>query len=207
MPSTAQKIEKEIKRKRRGKIYFADDFVALGTPEAVKKTLLRLQKSGFLVRVARGIYLYPTVDRKMDLRIIYPTIDDIAKEIARRDKSRIVPTGVYALQILGLVSQVPINIIYHTDGASRKIRVYNQYIYFKHVAPKKIAYKSSTLMLIVSAMKEIGNDNITKEQIEKIKRVLSNTEKEKMLYDINLAPEWIRKVLLQSITNVCGTLI
>ena len=197
MQSTVNKIENDIKRRKRGRIYFADDFTAFGTSEAIKKALFRLEKSGMLVHLAHGIYLYPSIDKKLGLGILYPSVESIAKEIARRDKARIVPTGLYALNVLGLSSQVPTNIVFHTDGAPRKIRVYNQLITFKHVVPKNLAYKSELLMLIVSAFKEIGEHSVSEVHINTVKKVLSQETEENILRDIHLAPVWIRKKIQQ----------
>ena len=199
MQSTVNKIEIDIKRRKRGKIYFADDFSSFGTSEAVKKALFRLEKSGMLVRLAFGIYLYPVIDKKLGLGILYPSVESVAKEIARRDKARIVPTGLYALNVLGLSTQIPTNIVFHTDGAPRKIRVYNQLITFKHVVPKKLAYKSELLMLVVSAFKEIGEYFVSEDQLNTVKKVLSQEPKENILRDMNLAPVWIRKKIQQII--------
>ena len=192
MQSTVNKIENIIKRHRRGKIYFADDFASLGTSEAIKKALLRFEKSGMLVRLAHGIYFYPSIDKKLGLGILYPSVDTIAKEIARRDKARIIPTGLYALNALGLSTQVPTNIVFHTDGAPRKIKIYNQLLTFKHVVPKNLAYKSENFMLVVSALKEIGEQRVTDEDMKIVKKALLNEEKENLMLDINLAPIWIR---------------
>lgn len=199
MQSTVSKIENEIKRRRRGRIYFADDFAPFGTPEAIKKTLLRFEKSGMLIRLAHGIYLYPVIDKKLGLGVLYPSVEDVAREIARRDKARLVPTGVYALNALGLSTQVPTNIVFHTDGAPRKIRIYNQRIVFKHVVPKNLAYKSDVLMLVVSALKEIGEQSITENDLAVIRKALSHEKKEKIIEDIKLAPAWIRKIIQQII--------
>ena len=197
MQSTVNKVEKEIKRRRRGKIYFADDFTSFGTSEAIKKALLRFEKSGMLIRLAHGIYLYPIIDKNLGLGVLYPSVESIAKEIARRDKTRIVPTGLYALNVLGLSTQVPTNIVFHTDGAPRKIRVYNQLITFKHVVPKNLAYKSELLMLVVSAFKEIGEHSVSENHINTVKKDLSQETKENILRDINLALVWIRKKIQQ----------
>jgi hypothetical protein len=199
MQSTVNKIENEIKRRKRGRIYFADDFTALGTSEAIKKALLRFEKSGMLVRLAHGIYLYPAMDKKLGLGILFPGVETVAREIARRDKARIVPTGLYALNVMGLSTQVPTNIVFHTDGAPRKIKVYNQLITFKHVVPKNLAYKSELLMLAVSALKEIGEHSVSENQMDTVKKVLSQETKENVLQDINLAPVWIRKKIQQII--------
>ena len=199
MQSTVSKIELELKRRRRGKIYFADDFTSFGTAEAIKKALLRFEKSGMLIRLAHGIYLYPSIDTKLGLGVLYPSVESIAKEIARRDKARIVPTGLYALNVLGLSTQIPTNIVFHTDGAPRKIKVYNQTITFKHIVPKNLAYKNEILMLVVSAMKEIGEKVLTNNDLTIIQKTLSRETKENILNDITLAPVWIRKKIQQII--------
>ena len=155
------------------------------------------EKSGLLIRLAHGIYLYPIIDKKLGLDVLYPSVESIAKEIARRDKTRIVPTGLYALNVLGLSTQVPTNIVFHTDGAPRKIRVYNQLITFKHVVPKNLAYKSELFMLVVSALKEIGEHSVSENHINTVKKVLSQETKENILRDIDLAPVWIRKIIVQ----------
>ena len=197
MQSTVNKIESEIKRRRRGKIYFADDFTPFGTSEAIKKAMLRFEKSGFLIRLAHGIYLYPSIDKRLGLGILFPSVESVAREIARRDKARIVPTGLYALNVLGLSTQVPTNIVFHTDGAPRKIKVYNQLITFKHVVPKNLAFKSEVLMLTVSAMKEIGEHSISDDDLKIIQKTLLHETKENILNDITLAPVWIRKKIQQ----------
>jgi len=199
MQSTNSQIEKEIRRKRRARIYFASDFVAFGSQEAVKKSLFRLEKSGFLVRLAHGIYLYPKIDKKYGIGILYPTAEDIAKEIAVRDKARIVPTGIYALNALGLTTQVPVNVVFLTDGAPRKIKIYNQKIVFKHVTPKNLAFRSKVLMLVVAAIKEIGKGKLSESELEKIKSVLLHETRENILLDLELAPAWIRKIILSII--------
>ena len=199
MQSTVNKIETEIKRRKKGKIYFVDDFSSFGSSEAVKKALFRLEKLGMLVRLAHGIYLYPAIDKKLGLGVLYPSVETIAKEIARRDKARIVPTGLYSLNVLGLSTQVPANIVFHTDGAPRKIRVYNQLITFKHVVPKNLAYKSELLMLVVSAFKEIGEHSVSENHLNTVKKILSHETKENILRDINLAPVWVRKKIQQII--------
>jgi hypothetical protein len=199
MQSVAKEIEIAIKRRKRGKIYFADDFAKVGSAEAVKKTLMRLSQSGMLVRLAHGIYLYPQIDKKFGLGVLYPSVEAIAKEIARRDHARIVPTGSYALNALGLSTQVPTNIVFATDGTSRKIKVYNQQIIFKHVTPKSLSYRSDLLMLVVYAVKEIGERLLTDEDIKHFREVLSHESKDKIMEDMRLMPVWIQKIIRQII--------
>lgn len=200
MQITINQIENKIKKSKRGKIFFLDDFADLGTPDAIKKSLQRLTNSGLLARLANGIYWYPKKEKELyGIKISgKPTLDEIAKAIAKRDKARIVPTGLHALNLLNLSTQVPVNVVYLTDGTTRKINIGNgKGILFKHTSEvKRLAYKSEYLMLIVSAIREIGKDNITNEQLTIIKGHFSNITKQEFETDIKLIPVWIRKIFL-----------
>jgi predicted transcriptional regulator of viral defense system len=200
MQTTIMQIERKIKSFKRGKIFFLDNFADLGTPETVKKSLQRLTNSGLLVRLANGIYWYPKKEKELyGIKIAgKPTLDEIAKAIAKRDKARIVPTGLHALNLLNLSTQVPANVVYLTDVTPRKITIGNgKGILFKHTSEvKRLAYKSEHLMLIVSAIREIGENNVTAEQLAIIKKHFSYITKQEFETDIELVPVWIRKILL-----------
>ena len=200
MQVAINQIESKIKNFKRGKIFFLDDFAGLGTPDAIKKSLQRLTNSGLLVRLANGIYWYPKKEKELyGIKISgKPTLDEIARAIAKRDKARIVPTGLHALNLLNLSTQVPANVVYLTDGTARKINIgEGKGILFKHTSEvKRLAYKSGYLMLIVSALREIGENNITDEQLAIIKEHFSHITKQEFETDIKLIPVWIRKILL-----------
>ena len=200
MVSVENKIEMSIKKQRRGKLIFANDFSSYGSSEAVFKALQRLQKSGLMMRVAHGIYYYPKINRNKYIKSKYmmPSIDEIAYGIAKRDKIRIVPTGMYALNVLGLSTQVPANAVFITDGAPRHIAVgKGKGILFKHTSEaRSLSYKSKTLMLIVSALREIGEGQVTPQQLEIIKTHFSHITEQELNIDNQLMPIWVRKILL-----------
>jgi predicted transcriptional regulator of viral defense system len=162
----------------------------------VNKAMERLTESGLLIRLAQGIYLYPPIDTRLGLGVLYPTVETIAREIAKRDKARIVPTGVYALNVLGLSTQIPMNVVFLTDGAARKIKIGNgQGIVFKRTVAKNLSYKNAVLMLVVAALKEIGEDNVTNDQLEKIMELISKEKRDDIIADLQLAPAWIKKLI------------
>ena len=200
MQVAINQIENKVRKFKRGKIFFLDDFADLGTPDAIKKSLQRLANSGLLVRLANGIYWYPKKEKELyGIKISgKPTLDEIAKAIAKRDKARIVPTGLHALNLLNLSTQVPANVVYLTDGTARKVNIgEGKGVLFKHTSEvKRLAYKSEYLMLVVSALREIGENNITNEQLAIIKEHFSKITKQEFETDIKLIPVWIRKILL-----------
>ena len=95
--STVNKIEMRLRGKGRGSIVFQQDYADCGTPSAVKSTFHRMYTDGMLVRLAHGIYYYPKEDKEYGLGIIYPSVEDIAQAIAKRDKAKIVPMGAYRI--------------------------------------------------------------------------------------------------------------
>uniref|UniRef100_UPI0040299990 DUF6088 family protein n=1 Tax=Alloprevotella sp. TaxID=1872471 RepID=UPI0040299990 len=196
MESTAKKIENKIRTFKRGKFFFPDDFVGMGTSDTIRQTLQRLTKSGVIIRVAQGIYCYPEIEEKLGLGVIYPSYDQIAEALASRDHARIVPTGEYALNALGLSTQVPMNYVFLTDGQSRKVCISgNKGIQFKNTAPKNLAFKNHLAMLVNSALKSIKKENVTMGQISQIIFLLQKEEKESVLSDLKLMPVWIRKIV------------
>jgi hypothetical protein len=193
--SIVKEIENKLKSGRRGKILFASDFSLFGLPKAVNKAMERLTQSGMLIRLAQGIYLYPQIDTRLGLGVLYPTVETIAREIAKRDKARIVPTGVYALNALGFSTQIPMNVVFLTDGAARKIKIGNgQGIVFKRTVAKNLSYKNDVLILVVAALKEIGEGKVTTEQLTKIKELILKEKQDEIKADLQLAPAWIKKI-------------
>jgi predicted transcriptional regulator of viral defense system len=196
-PQVENRIAEALKTYPKGSILFVDDFLDYGNPESVKKALFRLKEKGVLVRLAHGIYLYPKVDK--ELGVLFPSTEEIAKAIARRDKARIVLTGVQALNKLGLSTQVPMKVVYLTDGASRTVKVGKRTITFKKASPKNLSVKGEISGLVIQALKTIGQNKIDAETIEKIQAILKNEKKENIINDAKLSPAWINKILMQAI--------
>ncbi len=180
-----------------GTIFIPDDFTACGTPDAVRSGLTRLCRNGKLYRFAKGIYYVPLYD-KWDGALREPSLDAVALKIAQRDNARVIPTGAYALNKLGLSTQVPANIIYITDGSARQIKFSEgKSITFRHSNDlSNFAYHSQLMQLAVLAMREIGEKNITEVQKRTIKDIITKhvTEQE-FIHDIVLAPTWIKTIL------------
>jgi hypothetical protein len=196
-PIVEKKISTILKKYPKSSVLFVDDFLDYGNSESVKKALLRLKEKEILVRLAHGIYLYPKVDK--ELGVLFPSTEDIAKAIARRDKARIVLTGVQALNKLGLSTQVPMKVVYLTDGAARSIKVGKRTITFKKTSPKNLLAKGEISSLVIQALKTIGQSKVDDKTLLKIQTLLKKEKSENILNDAKLAPAWINKILIKSI--------
>ena len=199
MLSIEYRIITSISKRGRGTIISPLDFASYGDSKAVQKAFERLIASKRLIRVARGIYCYPKIDKVLGLGILYPTFEEIAAAIAKRDKARIVPTGVYALNKLGLSTQLPMNIVYLTDGSPRKVKLQGERgIEFKHTAKKNLAFQNDFAMLLTFALREIGENNLTEEQLTHIRQLIKDVTLETIKKDFTLIPAWIRKIILSA---------
>jgi hypothetical protein len=197
MQSIDDKVIVKISKAKRGSLFFIDDFLSFGSAKAVAKALERLVEKGDVNRVARGIYARLEIDPI--LGELKPTTETIAQAIAKRDKARIVPTGTLALNALGLSTQVPMNVVYLSDGAARKIDLGRRKIIFKKSAPKNLAAIGKISRLVIQALKEIGKDKISQKEIDIILEKLAKEEPYRLEHDIKLAPEWIRIIMRKAV--------
>jgi RNase H-fold protein (predicted Holliday junction resolvase) len=191
-------ILNKIKKAKRGSLFFTENFIKIGSSDAIRKALERLVKNQELERVTAGMYVRPEIDRYIGK--VPPNIEAIAEAIAKRDGARIVPTGVYALNRLGLSTQVPMNIIYLTDGSARKVNIDNRNIVFKRVSPKNVATVGEISGLVIQALRTIGKENVKEDEIIKIQELLKKEKPTRLAHDIRLAPSWIRAIM-QSVLN------
>jgi hypothetical protein len=194
------KILKKIKKARRGTLFFTEDFLAFGSAKSVAKALERLVNKEALTRITRGAYA--RIEIHPLLGPLIPPAENIAEAIRRRDKARIIPTGIAALNALGLSTQVPMKIVFLTDGSARKISVGKRSIQFKKTSPKNLATIGKISGLVIQALKEIGKDQYTDEEIKIILEHLEKEEPHRLEHDTRLAPEWIRRIMRKAMKTV-----
>ena len=199
MTSIEDKILQHIVAFPKGELFLPSDFSELGSSEAVRLSLFRLEKEGVITRVAQGIYVRPRESSLIGK--LTPTAEEVAEAIAKRDKIRTTPTGSYALNALGLSTQVPMNIVLLTDGSPREIKVGKRKIKFKKTTPKNLMAKGKISRLVIQALKEIGNGKVTAVEEEKILDVLKKENEKDLKHDIALAPVWIQKIMRKALNN------
>lgn len=199
MKSVEYKIELAIKSKPRGFLLFPEDFADKGSAESIRKALQNLKEKKVIKQVAHGIYVRPEISKYIGE--VLPSAEDVAMGIAKRDRIRTVPTGAYALNALGLSTQVPMKIVLLTDGSPREIRVGKRSIKFKKTTPKNLLAKGKISRLVIQALKEIGNGRVTPKEEKKIIEQLKQENQKALQHDINLAPVWIQKIMKKALQN------
>ena len=195
-------VEHQIKSKltyaRYGEVFFVSSFPQFDV-EYVTKLLSIFEKEGIITRIAKGVYVKA---RKTRFGIIYPSAYELVKEIAKRDKAKVYPTGDTAANRLGFSTQVPMNACFLTSGTPRTLKLGNRIVTLKHGVPKNFAYKGELMPELVQALRNIGKENITEDIEKRIAQLLTETpEPQTIEHDLLLAPVWIRQIIKRNIKN------
>jgi hypothetical protein len=130
-----------------------------------------------------------------------PDVDEVAQALARKTRSRIVPSGAVAANALGLSTQVPARPVYLTDGRTRQVRIGNTVFTVKHAAPKDLPLGSPLSAMVFQALRYLGRDAITEETVARLRRRLSPGEKRKLLADARYATDWVAAVVRQVVAD------
>lgn len=171
------------------------DFLDLGSRQAVDVTLHRLAKKGTIRRLARGLYDYPK--EHPALGKLSPSADAIARALAGRDRTRIQQAGPYAANLLGLSEQVPARVEFLTDGPSRTVKVGKTTIQLKRTTPRNMAAAGKLAGLVIQALRALGEEHVTPERIEHLRRTIPAEKRRELSSDLGLAPAWMHPILRQ----------
>ena len=193
MLSIAEQILNEIRRHEKGWCFSQKDFMDIGGRNALEQAFFRLAKAGEIRRVGRGLYDVPRYSDLLET-ILSPVSDQIAKAIARKHGWRIQPTGAGAANLLNLSTQVPMKIVYLSDGPTKTMDVGGGTLCFKQVAPKDMATNELS-GLVINALKYLGKDGVTPEIVTKLRSRFDDKQKKQLLKDARFGTDWVLEVI------------
>ena len=187
--SVDSKILSRVRARGRGSVFSPRDFLDLGSRRAVDLVLHRLFKKGAVRRLARGLYDQPQTHPT--LGALSPSIDAIAKALAGKGRLRLQPSGAYAANLLRLSEQVPMRVVFLTDGPSRKVRVGQREIILKRTTPLNMATAGRTSGLVIQALRHVGRANVSLDRIGHLRRLVKAKDRRRLIQDLPLAPAWM----------------
>lgn len=188
-------IRNRINNLPQGSAFVVSDFTDEVEYENAKKCLLRLEKEGFIRRVIRGIYDKPYFSKLIN-EYSTPNIEEVAKAIGRNYNWQITPSGLTALNLLGLSTQVTNSYEYYSSGQYKTYKIGNIVISFKHKSSKELLNLSFKTSLVIQAIKELGPD-IDEQTLSRIKNNLSEKEIQILLEETNNVTKWIYEIIKQ----------
>ena len=179
-------------------ILFRADFPEYHT-EFVGSILSESTAEGMLVKIAHGIYAKP---RRSKFGVVLPSVDKVVQAIAVRDNAEVLPSGMTALNALGLSTQVPMNYTYLTTGSERTVNLSNRKVVLKRGVPKNFCYGTRLISLLVQALKALKKENVGEEELNIIQQlVLKETDKETLVKDVDMMPAWMKRIIKPMLTT------
>ena len=188
-------VLRRIQSQGAGWVFTPTDFADLGTRTAVATALKRYKAAGSIRLLGRGLYDVPRVHAV--LGTLWPAIESVSLALVRKEGLRLQPTGVYAANLLGLSEQVPAQVVFLTDGATRNVKVGPTQIRLKRTTPRNMAAAGRLSGLMIQALRSLGPAHVTAQRIERLRKNLPAEERAQIVEDIALAPEWMHAHLRQ----------
>ena len=188
--TTEDRILSRIYGNGRGWAFSQADFADLGARSTVDSELHRIEKTGRIRRVLRGVYDYPRYSELLK-KTLSPDMDEVAHALSRKFSWRIQPDGATAQNVLGISTQVPARIVYLSDGPNRSYKVGNTSLSFEHRALKEAGFKLRESQLLVQALKSLGEERITPSLIATLREKFDAGLRRRILLDTKTATGWV----------------
>lgn len=193
-PDYLNQIRGNIERAEADSVFVSTDFTDITDKKTVNMGLIRLADEGLIKKILFGVYYKPEFSELLG-ETVAPSPNKVAHALARNFGWTIVPCGDTALNLLGLSTQVPSQWVYVSDGAYKEYTFDNTTIKFKRTTNKEISKVSYKTALTIQALKALGKENITEQVISRLKKILTDEEKEKMLAESKSATSWVLELI------------
>lgn len=176
--------------------FSSSDFLDLNNYKNISKALEKMEDEKIIVRARRGIYYLNKYNIELEIYEV-PSIRGIAEAIARQYNWIIIPSGNYALNIVGLSTQVPSKYVFASSGPYNQYDVGNNQIIFKHSTSKEITNYSYNILIAVQVLKTLGKENIDDVVKSKLKNFLTTENKKEIKEKRMNLTSWIYLKLLE----------
>ena len=136
--------------------------------------------------MGQGIYVVPIHDKVFGE--VLPSMEEIAASLAKKEHVKIMPTGQYALNKIGLSTQVPMKMVFLTNGTKKNITIGKSSIVFQPTTTKKLAMVGTISSLLFLGLEELDLNQLNESELEKIMSLLKKEDTKKLKHDLKLAP-------------------
>ncbi|MBO4788793.1 MAG: hypothetical protein J5531_07805 [Lachnospiraceae bacterium] len=183
-------IDKRIEEMQPGSIFVTSDFADIAPYAAINMALSRLEDSGSIRRILRGIYDKPRFSKLLN-EFVAADPSKVAYAIARKNHWSIIPMGDTALNILRLSTQVPAVWQYVSDGPYKEYSYDNVHISFRRTSNKEATGYSYITGLVIQALRALGREHVDETVIRSLRESLPVEEKSILLKEAQGTTAWI----------------
>ncbi len=185
----ASSILRRVNGRGRGAVFTAQDFIDVGSRDAVDQALARLARAGQIRRVDRGVYDLPRTHPKVGP--MWPSADAVAQAVAKQTDSHLQVSGAAAANALGLSTQVPAQVEYLTDGPSRNIHVGKLLVQLKHAGRVDMLLPQSRAGMAIVALRHLGRNAASMSVLQRLATTLDSADKKQLSRVRPRLPGWL----------------
>ena len=170
------------------------DLLDLGTRSAVDQALSRLVRDGAIRRVRRGLYQIPRVSKLLKQPVV-PSPDELVRAWARNNGLRVIPSGAYSANLLGLSTQVPSKVVYYTNGRTQTLKLGPYTVRLLNRGPKTMDVRGQVAPLVIQALRHVGRNEVTPQVVHRLRSALSPAHKAELRRNLHHTPAWMKPVI------------
>lgn len=179
-----------------GEVFSSFDFRRSGVPlSTVRSTFSRLTRKGVILRLSGGYYAVPRISR-VSGRPLYPDSVAVARAVARRSRSKFMPSGAILANKYQLSDQVPARDEFLVGSGPREIRMGAAVVRFLRAEKEELAMAGTLQGELTLALSFVGTMVQDGRRVRScLARALNADGKSELNSWAPSAPEWIRPLI------------
>lgn len=146
--------------------------------------------------MGQGVYVVPIYDKIFGE--VLPSLEEIAITLAKKEHVKIMPSGQHALNKIGLSTQVPMKLVFLTNGTKKNITIGKSSIVFQPTTTKKLAMVGALSSLLFLGLEELDLKKLSDLEMQKIINLLKKEDPKKLKHDLKLTPARISDFVIKN---------
>ena len=187
--STEQHIMARMRRAGRGSVWSAAQFRGLAQRNALDQALTRMLRKGLIRRICHGLYLYPQFHPM--LGEVPATLPSVFAALNATEPTPLVPSGAYACFLLGVIRDMPSEIVLLSATTTRDIQLPSVHVRIRKTAPRYLAGAGRLSGVLIHAWRHMGADQIDDAHITWLRQQIPAVSRHTLQADESLAPAWM----------------
>jgi hypothetical protein len=190
------RVKRHIMKLRANEPFATRDLLSYGKRNAVDKTLQRMVKKGWILRLARGVFVKPSPDGD---RLKLPSLREIARTKARAFGKELFVHGGNAAQHFQLSVALPQQPTFLASGHSTSFRCTclefkDTRIHFKSASPRAVKLGDGVAGQVIRAFRLMGTRQFDYSIWRKVRSTLNRSQCKELDDAIKWMPTWMSDV-------------
>jgi hypothetical protein len=189
--STTSFIRRYINSLKKNQLFSTRELLSFGPRGAIDQALWLMVKSGFLQRLARGVFV------KAGFHPISPPAEEVAQTKARAFGKQITNHGMVLSSQVEPQTDPTNKQVFAVDASTSKFRYGEIIIYLRKTCPRKIALQDTFVGKTTRALWYLGKQATNDDLIAASKKDWNRADKEEAELDAQWLPAWLNKYFLR----------